>query len=158
MYASYPIYTPPQRYAVINGEFELWKESFNINMRCKEFITDNIYFIQNDGELRDFITNLTGNFGLERAMFVLAKSIRNAEFSDRLGEAVKERASLFVYEDEKQENRDGFKYDRSRFFAIEMFPSHLESVFTSLMEMEREQENNRGEYEYENNEELGVAV
>jgi len=141
MYASYPVYTPSQKYAIINGEFDLWKESFNINMKCKEFITDNIYFLWQNNNFNEFIKELTDTFGLERAVFVLARTIQNEEFADRFGDAVKQRANQVIYEDKMLENRDDFKYDRSRFFAISAFSSYMEKTFEVLMEMEREQVN-----------------
>ena len=159
MYAGYPIYTPSQKYAFEHDEYELWKESFNINMKCKEFITDNIYFLRQNGNYKGFINELTETFGLERAMFVLARSLQNEDFDDRLGEVVKKRTEYFEYEDGKPENLNEHGHDRSRFYVISAFSPSMETVFLSLMETELNQIIIPAFiYEREREQETGVAI
>jgi hypothetical protein len=145
MYAIYPIYYPSVRYAKENGELELWQESFKINRECKEYI-----FTKASGEYRGknlpvFVRKLAETYGLERAMFIIGRTLINSDWDKRYEYISRERAAQFDYLDMKeartqyQAGKNPYRTDISDNYLINIHPAVLNAVFKRLMRMEREQ-------------------
>ena len=79
MYATIPVYYPSLEEASRNGEAALLCDSYNISLSCRNFIQDKAMTAFNTRELDEFIQELVENYGIERAMYVLSRTI---QFSD----------------------------------------------------------------------------
>ena len=146
MYATYPIYYPSARWARENGEIGLWRESYKINKECKNYLNMEASVAYHQGRLPDFIKRLTELYGLERAMYVIGRTIIGSDWDKRYYEDVKKRAERFDYRDMKeikalQENgQDPHRTaDNTTSYISDVHPVMLNAVFRHLMEMEREQ-------------------
>lgn len=76
MYAMIPVYYPSIETASKQNEMELWRESRNINLDCKRFIEDRASTAYNTRELDLFIKDLVEQYGVERAMYVLSRTVQ----------------------------------------------------------------------------------
>lgn len=148
MYQTYPVYYPSARYAMDNSEIELWRESHKINKECKELLNEKASLAYHDRQLPEFISELTDTFGLERAMFVVARTIVGAEWDGRYYRDVKARASLFDFADMKEaatQYANGNDPHRTGDSTINLcsnvHPVMLNDIFRCLMKMEKEQVN-----------------
>ena len=147
MYATYPIYYPSVRWAKENGEIELWRESFKINKECKGFIFMKAGAEYHNQNLPGFIADLTERYGLERAMFVIGRTIVDSKWEERYDESSRKRAGQFDYRDMKEARaqyeagENPHKVDVSDNYLLNVHPVMLNAIFRSLMEMEQEQIN-----------------
>jgi len=148
MYATYPIYYPSARWARENDEIALWRESYKINKECRDYINENASRFYHDQNLPPFVKNLTETFGLERAMFVMARFIVAADWDKRYDGSVKERAERVDFRDMKEakilqeEGNDPYKTaDQTRDLYSNVHPVILNAIFRNLMKMEQEQVN-----------------
>jgi hypothetical protein len=148
MYAAYPVYYPSARWARENGEIDLWRESHNINQICKDFIGEKASPAYHCQALPDFISELTDEYGLERAMYVIGRTVMGADWDKRYDGSVRERAARFGYQDMKEgqalrdEGKDPYRSaDKTINITSNVHPCILNAVFRSLMKMEQEQVN-----------------
>ena len=79
MYAAIPVYYPSLEAAARKDEAALWCDSYNINMDCRNFIQAKAMTVMNSRELDSFIGELVRFYGVERAIYVLSRTI---QFSD----------------------------------------------------------------------------
>lgn len=131
MYA-YPIYFPSARYARENEEIDLWRESYKINIECRDFINEKASPAYHDHALPSFIKELTDNFGLERSMYVVGRFVVAADWDGRYGRDVKAWAGQIDFQD--MENRELHLYSN-------VHPCILDAVFRNLMRIEQAQVN-----------------
>lgn len=148
MYATYPIYIPSARYARENGEIELWRESFKINKDCKNYISDNAPSAYHDENLPEFIKNATEIFGAERVMYVIGRTVLQADWDKRYYSEVRQCAEKFSYRDMKEgktlyeEGKDPCRTaDHTTALCSNVHPVMLNAIFYSIMNKEREQVN-----------------
>lgn len=76
MYATIPVYYPSLEEASRRNEAALWCDSYNINMDCRNFIQDKAMTAMNSRELDSFIGELVRFYGVERAIYVLSRTIQ----------------------------------------------------------------------------------
>jgi len=148
MYATYPVYYPSARWARENGEIDLWRESYKINKECRDFINENASRAYHAHNLPEFITELTDTFGLERSMYVVARSIVGADWDKRYYDDARNRAELFSFRDMKEaaqlhENgQDPYRTaDNTTSICSNVHPVMLNDIFRFMMKMEQEQAN-----------------
>lgn len=148
MYATYPIYYPSARYARENGEIDLWRESHKINRECRNFINKNASPAYHGHNLPEFIKELTDTFGLERAMYVIARTIVNSDWDKRYYNDARSRAELFDFQDMKEAVRlresgqDPYRTaDNTTSLCSNVHPVMLNDIFRFMMKMEQEQAN-----------------
>ncbi|MDR1320671.1 MAG: DUF3849 domain-containing protein [Gracilibacteraceae bacterium] len=148
MHATYPVYYPSARWARENGETNLWRESHKINKACKKFIGEKASPAYYDRALPDFINELTGEYGLERAMYVIGRTVMAADQDRRYDSNVRERAARFIYQDMREgqalreAGEDPYRSANNTISIISnVHPCILNDVFRSLMQMEMEQIN-----------------
>ena len=84
MYATIPVYKYSLTDAVNYKERELWLESYNINMECKRAIEERATTAFNTRELDLLIKDLVEKFGVERALYVLSKSVQENDWTHGL--------------------------------------------------------------------------
>ena len=88
MYAAIPVYYPSLEEAARKDEAALWCDSYNINMDCRNFIQDKAMTAMNSRELDSFIGELVRFYGVERAIYVLSRTIQFSDWDSRFGQAV----------------------------------------------------------------------
>ena len=149
MYAAYPVYYPSARHARENDETALWRESFKINQECKKYINEQASGAYIGHALPDFIKELTETYGLERAMFVIGRTVLSAaDWDKRYESGVKARTAGFYYSDWKEgqilyENgQDPYRTaDNTTSWCSDVHPVILNTIFSALIKIEKEQIN-----------------
>jgi len=148
LYATYPVYIPSARWARENDEIELWRESFKINKECRDYINNEAPMAYHEERLPAFVKELAGLYGIERAMYVIGRTVVGAEWDKRYYGNVRERAEQFSYRDMKEakalheEGKDPYRTaDNTTSLCSNIHSVMLNAIFQSLMKMEREQPN-----------------
>ena len=139
MYATIPIYYPSLEEASRRTEAALWRDSYNINMDCRNFIQDKTMTAMNSRELDFFIGELVRLYGVERAIYVLSRTIQFSEWDSRFDQAVLDRAGQTDFPDARTP-RDQNHVDPTTRYVTELDPCVANAIFMKLMGLEEEQE------------------
>ena len=139
MYATIPVYYPSLEEAARKDEAALWCDSYNINMSCRNFIQDKAMTAFNTRELDAFIEELVRCYGVERAIYVLSRTIQFSDWDSRFGQAVLDRAGQTDFPDARTP-RDENHVDPTTRYVTEIDPCVANAIFMKLMELEEEQE------------------
>lgn len=139
MYAAIPVYYPSLEEAARKDEAALWCDSYNINMDCRNFIQDKAMTAMNSRELDSFIGELVRFYGVERAIYVLSRTIQFSEWGSRFNQAVLDRAGQTDFPDARTP-RDQNHVDPTTRYVTELDPCVANAIFMKLMGLEEEQE------------------
>lgn len=146
MYATIPVYYPSIETASRQDERELWLESRRINLDCKRFIEDRASTAYNTRELDLFIKDLVDQYGVERAMYVLSRTVQYMEWDGRFSAVVRERAAGFDFPDTRTQavkkaltQQDAAYADRSLAYVTDVHPCIVNDIFRELMKIEKQQ-------------------
>ena len=139
MYAAIPVYYPSLEEAARKDEAALWCDSYNINMDCRNFIQDKAMTAMNSRELDSFIGELVRFYGVERAIYVLSRTIQFSDWDSRFGQAVLDRAGQTDFPDARTP-RDENHVDPTTRYVTEIDPCVANAIFIKLMGLEDEQE------------------
>lgn len=139
MYTTIPVYYPSLEEAGRNHETALWCDSYNINMSCRNFIQDKAMTAMNSQELDLLIEELVKCYGVDRAIYVLSRTIQYSEWDSRFEQAVLDRAGKTAFPD-AHTPRDENHVDPTTRYIVEIDPCIVNAVFVKLMELEDEQE------------------
>ena len=139
MYAAIPVYYPSLEEAARKDEAALWCDSYNINMDCRNFIQDKAMTAMNSRELDSFIGELVRFYGVERAIYVLSRTIQFSDWDSRFDQAVLDRAGQTDFPDARTP-RDENHVDPTTQYVTEIDPCVANAIFMKLMELEEEQE------------------
>ena len=139
MYAAIPVYYPSLEEAARKDEAALWRDSYNINMDCRNFIQDKAMTAMNSRELDSFIGELVRFYGVERAVYVLSRTIQFSDWDSRFDQAVLDRAGQTDFPDARTP-RDENHVDPTTRYVTEIDPCVANAIFMKLMELEEEQE------------------
>jgi hypothetical protein len=147
MYATIPVYYPSIETASRNGEKELWLESRRINLECKRFIEDRASTAYNTRELDMFIKDLVEQYGVERAMYVLSRTVQYMEWDGRFSAVVKERVTGFEFADMHTQivkkaltQVDATYADKSLSYVTNVHPCIVNDIFKELMKIEKQRD------------------
>lgn len=153
MYAMIPVYYPSIETASRRAETGLWMESNLINLDCKRFIEDRASTAYNTRELDIFIKDLVEQYGVERAMYVLSRTVQYKEWDGRFSTVIRERAAGFDFPDMRTQvvkkaltQAGAVCADRSREYLTDVHPCIVNDIFKELMKIE-EQKNMEEENE-----------
>lgn len=145
MYATIPVYYQSIEAAIRQGERELWLENHRINLECKRFIEEEASKAYNTRELDLFIKDLVEQYGVERAMYVLARTVQYMDWDGRFSTVVKERAAGFEFSDMHTQavkkaltQCDAAYADRSREYITDVHPCIVNDIFKQLMKIEQQ--------------------
>lgn len=145
MYAMIPVYYPSIETASSQDEMELWRESCNINLDCKRFIEDRASSAYNTRELDSFIKDLVEQYGVERAIYVLSRTVQYKEWDGRFSSVVRERTAGFDFPDMRTQmvkkaltQSDAAYADRSRAYITDVHPCIVNDIFKELMKIEKQ--------------------
>ena len=110
-----PLYKYPASHARENGELDAYRASRKANVACKEAIEQAISDHYADNRLDGAaVKQVTDVFGYDRTLYVLANTIREKDWDDRISNDNKRwAATVPVYED-----KDVFDYDRNIEFVV----------------------------------------
>lgn len=133
MYQTIPVYYPSLEEADRNDERELWFESYHINMDCKRAIEDRAMTAFNTHELDLLIRDLIDNYGVERAMYVLSRTVQFREWDERFDKAVCSRAKAFSFLDANQSE------DQTSDYITDIDPCVLDHIYKELIKMENQE-------------------
>ena len=139
MYAAIPVYYPSLEEAARKDEAALWCDSYNINMDCRNFIQDKAMTAMNGRELDSFIGELVRFYGVERAIYVLSRTIQFSDWDSRFDQTVLDRAGQTDFPDARTP-RDENHVDPTTRYVTEIDPCAVNAIFMKLMELEEEQE------------------
>ena len=139
MYATIPVYYPSLEEAARKDEAALWCDSYNINMSCRNFIQDKAMPAMNSRELDSFIGELVRFYGVERAIYVLSRTIQFSDWDSRFDQTVLDRAGQTDFPDARTP-RDENHVDPTTRYVTEIDPCAVNAIFMKLMELEEEQE------------------
>ena len=139
MYAAIPVYYPSLEEAARKDEAALWCDSYNINMDCRNFIQAKAMTVMNSRDLDSFIGELVRFYGVERAIYVLSRTIQFSDWDSRFGQAVLDRAGQTDFPDARTP-RDENHVDPTTRYVTEIDPCVANAIFMKLMELEEEQE------------------
>ena len=132
MYATIPVYKYSLTDAVNYKERELWLESYNINMECKRAIEERATTAFNTRELDLLIKDLVEKFGVERALYVLSKSVQENDWDTRFTEVVRDRSGVYDFH-----NLDEQQTEKTQDYVIkEIDPCVLDCIYLGLMKIE----------------------
>ena len=139
MYAAIPVYYPSLEEAARKDEAALWCDSYNINMDCRNFIQAKAMTVMNSRELDSFIGELVRFYGVERAIYVLSRTVQFSDWDSRFDQAVLDRAGQTDFPDARTP-RDENHVDPTTRYVTEIDPCAANAIFMKLMELEEEQE------------------
>lgn len=139
MYATIPVYYPSLEEASRKDEAALWCDSYNINMDCRNFIQDKAMTAMDNRELDSFIRELVRCYGVERAIYVLSRTIQFSDWDAGFSQAVLDRARQTDFPDARTP-RDEYHIDPTARYVIEIYPYVANAIFIRLMELENEQD------------------
>lgn len=160
MYATIPVYYPSLEEASRKDEAALWCDSYNINMDCRNFIQDKAMAAMNSRELDFFIEELVRIYGVERAIYVLSRTVQFSDWDSRFEQAVLDRAGQTDFPDARTP-RDENHVDPTTRYITDLDPCAANAIFIKLMELEKEQkttnqiENNK---QYELDEDMAAEM
>lgn len=132
MYATIPVYKSSLTDAVNYKERELWLESYNFNMECKRAIEERATTALNTRELDLVIKDLVEKFGVQRALYVLSKSVQENDWDTRFTEVVRDRSSVYDFH-----NDDEQQAEKTQGYVIGgIDPCVLDCIYLGLMKIE----------------------
>lgn len=119
----------------------MWLESYKINMDCKHAIEDRAATAMNTRELDSLISDLVEEYGVERAMYVLSRTVQFRDWDGRFSEIVKARAGDFEFPDAvKKLSADSHdnpnSTDQTQAYLTELDPCVLDLMYRRLMQEE----------------------
>ena len=139
MYAAIPVYYPSLEEAARKDEAALWCDSYNINSDGLNFIQAKAMTVMNSRELDSFIGELVRFYGVERAIYVLSRTVQFSDWDSRFDQAVLDRAGQTDFPDARTP-RDENHVDPTTRYVTEIDPCVANAIFMKLMELEEEQE------------------
>jgi len=158
MYATIPIYYSSLDYAYKNKEEELWRENFKLNLGLKKFVDDQASTAYNTRELDGFIHEIVEIYGVERALYVLGRTIQYKEWDGRFSDVVRVHAEQFHNKKSchKQDESKSDDSDKLQEYITDIHPIILNQIYRELMKYESEKYElgKMDELELENKEDL----
>ena len=139
MYAAIPVYYPSLEEAARKDEAALWCDSYNIYMDCRNIFQAKAMTVMNSRELDSFIGELVRFYGVERASYVLSRTIQVSDWDSRFDQTVLDRAGQTDFPDARTP-RDENHVDPTTRYVTEIDPCVANAIFMKLMELEEEQE------------------
>lgn len=153
MFKDIPVYYPSIEYAKQNGELEQWRDSYNINMELKRCLNDNASNYYNTHRLDELINTLVENYGVERSMYLIARTVQyKGSYDGRFCKSARERAGAFTFPDVHTEavrkaEKQGYGNlaDKSRAYISDVHSCILNDIFRELMKLEQKQDHIQSE-------------
>ena len=141
--AIHPLYKDSIENVREKGEFDLWRESHNENIRCRNFISDNYGNFHNDNifDSDAFADSILKEFSLERAMYIVARNV--SDYDGRYSKKSKEESLKYRFPYQSNEPEK----DLTREYIYNVHPVLANALFETLIDRKRELEIQKNENE-----------
>lgn len=136
-----PVYRYSGAYAIEHNQLDVYKQSFKLNIDCKDAIEQAIAAHYSNNSLgKDVAAEVIDRFGAERVEYVLANTIRQMDWDGRISPDNKAWAkSVLIYE-----NKDPWGMDRNMDFTVtRSHPGLIDLVASQVRKLVKEQEKDR---------------
>ena len=136
-----PVYRYSGAYAIEHNQLTVYKQSFQLNIDCKDAIEQAIAAHYSNNSLgKDVAAEVIEQFGAERVAYVLANTIRQMDWDGRISPDNKAWAkSVLIYE-----NKDPWGMDRNMDFMVtRSHPGLIDLVSSQVRRLAKEQEKDR---------------
>jgi len=151
LYKNIPVYYSSIEYAKKAGELEQWRESYRINLDLRRYLENNASNYYNTYRLHELIDNLDEKYGVERCMYLIARTIQyRCSYDGRFYKSVFDRAAAFSYPDahteavqEAEKIVHGDIADKSKAYISDVHSCILNDIFRELMKLEQKQSHNQ---------------
>lgn len=136
-----PVYRYSGAYAIEHDQLTVYKQSFQLNIDCKDSIEQAIathYFNNSLG--KEVAAEVIDRFGAERVEYVLANTIQQMDWDGRVSPNNKAWAkTILIYE-----NKDPWGMDRNMDFMVtRSHPGLIDLVASQVRKLVKEQEKDR---------------
>ena len=127
--AQIPVYKQSAEYAIEHDELPVYRESFRVNMACRDALETAIHESYHDYclDTGKASAQVAAQFGMERVAYVLANTVRAFDHDGRISRDNKAWAQTVPI----TENPDAWGTDRNCYLAINSH-SGLVDLFTKL--------------------------
>ena len=127
--ANIPVYKQSAEYAIEHDELPAYRESFRVNMACRDALETAIHESYHDYclDTGKASAQVAAQFGMERMAYVLANTVRAFDHDGRISRDNKAWAQTVPV----CEDKDGFGYDRNVCFAVDRCNPGLTDLFLS---------------------------
>ena len=144
MYATIPVYYPSLEEAERSNERNLWLDSYKLNMACRNAIANSELTAFNSRKTESFIKDLVRIYGVERAMYVLSRTVQYRDWDTGFSEIVRSRANAFIFPDmqstdalnAKTPNEKLFSDRTNNYYISQIDPCILDHIYLELMKIE----------------------
>ena len=136
--AQIPVYKQSAEYAIEHDELPAYRESFRINMACRDALEKAIHESYHDYCLDTGKTaaQVAAQFGMERMTYVLANTVRAFDHDGRISRDNKAWAQTIPV----CADADEWGHERSRYFLVSQVNPGLVNLLVSRVREELEKE------------------
>jgi len=129
-----PVYKDSAEYAREHEELPLYRKSNRANMDCKKVIEDAIHANYKDNILnsKEVVRQVSGKFGMERMVYVLANTVREKDHDGRISQANKEWAKTIPVSQEQ----DAWGQSRNCYFVVDQAHTGLVDLLVTHVRKE----------------------
>jgi hypothetical protein len=132
-----PVYVQSAKYAMDHGEVETWRESYQANMACKRALegTEELSAVRayNNYKIREFVDGIINEFGIERPLYIIARTIQFKDYDGRFSGKLKDWASEYSFPDMHSD------HDHSWNYISDVHPCALNEIAKELIKRQAEQ-------------------
>ena len=138
-----PVYRHSAEYAIQHGEIEAYRDSFKVNMDCRDAIEKAIGDNYRDNRLdsKNISVQLGQNFGMERVSYVLANTIRCKDHDGRISDGNKRWAATVPIAEDRSEWGD----NRNLRFIVDKTNPGLVDLLVNQVRKDMAKEQEAGE-------------
>lgn len=122
-----PVYIYPSSYAEEHKELELFRQSMECNVACRDAIVDAIrnHYYNNTLHSKEAVTEVVKKFGYERVFYVLANTVQKKDWDGRITRDNKAWAAAYTF----FEDKDYCGGDRSIRYIVDAVNPGLTDLF-----------------------------
>lgn len=138
-----PVYRHSAEYAIQHGEIEAYRDSFKVNMDCRDAIEKAIGDNYRDNRLdsKNISVQLGQNFGMERVSYVLANTIRCKDHDGRISDGNRRWAATVPIAEDRSEWGD----NRNLRFIVDKTNPGLVDLLVNQVRKDMPKEQEAGE-------------
>lgn len=136
--ANIPVYMQSAEYAIEHDELPAYRESFRINMACRDALEKAIHESYHDYclDTGKAAAQVAAQFGMERMTYVLANTVRAFDHDGRISRDNKAWAQTIPV----CADADEWRHERSRYFLVSQVNPGLVNLLVSRVREELEKE------------------
>lgn len=132
-----PVYLQSARYAMEHSEIETWRESYHANLACKRALegTEELSAVRayNSYKIKEFVDGIIGDYGIERPLYIIARTIQFKDYDGRFSGKLKDWASEYSFPD--MNNNPDYSWN----YISDVHPCALNEIAKELIKRQEEQ-------------------